>query len=203
MARVRLIEHDEKYAERLLALSSHIEIQRALGLYVKTRADILAYICQMREQEQQGKVVSRVILNEHAEPIGVTTLMLFDHAKKHCHIATWLGQPYWHKGYNQASKDEILNLAFYELGMKIVFSGIRASNHRSCNSQIKLPYICLDLAREFPEVHEMLEAKEGEPCLLNGFMESDFRLYQARASRNNVAEHPRDREVYWPQIVMA
>lgn len=190
MAKVRLVEHDERYAERLLALSSHPDIQQALGLHVSTRADILTYIRQMQAQERQGKVVSRVILDERDRPVGVTTLMLIDRWRKRCHIATWLGAPYWHRGYNLASKNMILALAFDQLGMEIVFSGVRKRNLRSLRAQAKLPYIRLDLAHEFPGEHEMLEAKEREPCVLNAFLASDFRRHQAQQQRERVVvEH--------------
>ncbi len=45
-----------------------------------------------------------MIVNEENEIIGLTTLKHINNEKKQSHIGSWIGYPYWGKGYNEAAK---------------------------------------------------------------------------------------------------
>jgi RimJ/RimL family protein N-acetyltransferase len=125
-------------------------------------------------EEKEGRALSRVILNEVNEPIGVTSLTNINYEKRSCHLGSWLGKAYWGKGYNEKAKEQILDIAFNQLGLEIVFAGARAANIRSQKAQEKLPYITLNLSNLYPDEHQFLEEKENAPCVLHGFFKEDF-----------------------------
>ncbi|MEG0259412.1 MAG: GNAT family N-acetyltransferase, partial [Lysinibacillus sp.] len=148
--------------------------RNALGLSVSNLEDTENFIKKEMTDEQEGRTIPRVILNEAEEFIGVTALMFIDQEKKSCHIGSWLGYDYWGKGYNFEAKVEILDFAFFELGLDRVFAGARTVNIRSQKAQEKLPFIRLGVENEYPEEHEWLETKEKQPCVLNVFVREDF-----------------------------
>jgi RimJ/RimL family protein N-acetyltransferase len=78
---------------------------------METVEDTKKFVKNIIKEEKDGKTVSRVIFDENDDVIGITTLMFIDYEKKSCHIGTWIGYEYWGKGYNQASKIEILRIA--------------------------------------------------------------------------------------------
>jgi RimJ/RimL family protein N-acetyltransferase len=177
MAHVTLVKHDLNFAEQIFELSSAAPVKDALGLNVEKIEDTIDFLHYIIEAEEEGREVSRVILNEQDQVIGVTSLMKIDPEKRRCHIGSWLGHEYWGKGYNDASKRAILDIAFNELNMEHVFAGARKVNIRSQKAQEKLPYIKLHVEEDFPEEHEWLEKKEKQECVLHAFYREDFLNY--------------------------
>ena len=179
MGSVVLVPHDDVYCEEIFRLSSMPAVKDALGLPDGNLEDTIRFSRLVRQEEKTGTRIPRVILNEQHQLVGLTDLMFIDHAKKSCHIGTWIGQEYWGQGYNEASKIAILKLAFEELGLSRVFAGARKVNIRSQKAQEKLPFISLHVEAEFPEEHEALEAKEKQPCVLHVFRKEHFEAYLA------------------------
>lgn len=179
MKKVKLVAHEDEFCEEIFRLSSMPAVKDALGLPDGTVEDTLRFSRRVREQERAGKTLPRVILDEHDRLIGLTDLMFIDHAKKSCHIGTWIGKEYWGQGFNEASKVAILKIAFEELGLERVFAGARVVNLRSQKAQEKLPFIRLHVEAEFPNEHEALENKEQQPCVLHVFHKEDFEAYIA------------------------
>ncbi|WP_211655385.1 GNAT family N-acetyltransferase [Planococcus alpniumensis] len=179
MKKVKLVAHKDEFCEEIFRLSSVPGVKDALGLPDGTLDDTIRFSRLVREEEKAGTRIARVILNEHAQLVGLTDLMFIDHAKKSCHIGTWIGQEYWGQGFNEASKVEILKIAFEELGLSRVFAGARTVNIRSQKAQEKLPFISLNVEGEFPEEHQALENKEKQPCILHVFRKEDFEVYLA------------------------
>ena len=95
------------------------------------------------------------------------TLKDIDRIHNRCHIGTWIGYPYWGKGYNAMAKTEILHIAFSKFRLKNVFAGAKRENIRSQKAQEKLTYIRIGVEKEFPEEHRKLEAQAEAPCILN------------------------------------
>ncbi|WP_349409693.1 GNAT family N-acetyltransferase [Pseudalkalibacillus sp. SCS-8] len=177
MAQVQLVKHKLEYSERIYELSSAPQVKDALALPDGTVADTKRFIASILQEEDEGKTVSRLILDEEQRVIGITTLMFIDRENKSCHIGTWIGHEYWGKGYNQVSKVAMLRIAFQELGLQYVFAGARKTNTRSQKAQEKLPFIKLHVEEEFPEEHLALEKKEQQPCVLHVFKKEDFQQY--------------------------
>ncbi|MFC9540413.1 GNAT family N-acetyltransferase [Lysinibacillus sp. NPDC056959] len=195
---VTLVRHAIKYAEAMHALSSMPQVRDALGLPAGKVEDTINFIKRECVDEEAGKTVPRVVLDEEGQLIGVTALMFIDHNKKSCHIGSWLGYEFWGKGYNLQSKIAILDIAFFELGLKYVFAGARKVNIRSQKAQEKLPFIRLGVENDFPKEHSWLEVKEKQPCVLNVFEREDFVQY-----RTSLKKVEGVREDYLPQLLLA
>lgn len=174
MVFIKLMEHNDQYAEEINRLSQALPVKNALGLPDQTVEDTKKFIQTILEEEKEGKAVSRLIINENGQLVGITTLMFIDQEKKSCHIGSWIGHKYWGLGYNQASKIEILRIAFEKLKLDVVFAGARLVNIRSQKAQEKLPFIRLNVESKHPEEHESLEKKEKQACVLNAFYREDF-----------------------------
>ncbi|WP_100374768.1 GNAT family N-acetyltransferase [Bacillus sp. FJAT-45037] len=177
MVQVQLVNHNMDYCEQIYKLSYAPQIKDALGLSDSTLEHTKQFVKGIIQEEHDGKTLSRVILDDNSNFIGITTLMFIDYKKKSCHIGSWLGHEYWGKGYNQASKIAILQIAFVELNLKYVFAGARKVNIRSQKAQEKLPFIRLHIEKYFSEEHTALEKKEKQPCVLHGFYREDFIKY--------------------------
>ncbi|MEK5233718.1 GNAT family N-acetyltransferase [Lysinibacillus sp. FSL K6-0232] len=195
---VTLVKHDLKYAEAIHALSSMPQVRDALGLPAGKVEDTINFIKRERIDEEEGKTVPRVILDEEGQVIGVTSLMFIDRHKMSCHIGSWLGYEFWGKGYNFEAKEAILDIAFFELGLLHVFAGARKVNIRSQKAQEKLPFIRLGVEKEYPEEHAWLEVKEKQPCVLNVFEREDFVRYRISLKKVEGA-----REAFLPQLLLA
>lgn len=174
MKHVTLVPLDLQYADRIFQLSSNEHVKNTLDLQVDKVEDTEQFILFTKEEEQNKRSISRAILNEAHEVIGVTTLKHINFEKKRCHIGSWLGYPYWGKGYNECAKKEILTLAFQELDLDYVFAGAKIINTRSQKAQEKLPYISLHVENKFPEELVALEEETGVPCVLHAFYKHRF-----------------------------
>jgi len=93
---------------------------------------------QAIEAEEQGKMISRTILDEWGNPIGCITL--YDVEEGYGFLGTWLGKPYHGHGYNKAAKDAFFHELFTEKGIESIFMRIRKVNKRSFYAASKLPY---------------------------------------------------------------
>ncbi|MGN7476817.1 GNAT family N-acetyltransferase [Solibacillus silvestris] len=177
MKTIKLIPLHLSYAKEIHRLSQAPEVKSALGLPTQSVEDTENFIINTLIEESEGKSVSRIILNEEERLVGITTLMFIDHFKKHCHIGSWIGFDYWGQGYNLPAKIEILKIAFEQLQLNVVFAGARTVNIRSQKAQEKLPFISLNVEKEFCEEHSLLEQRQKQPCVLNAVFKEDFAKY--------------------------
>lgn len=81
-------------------------------------------------------------------PIG--TIDLYDIVHATGFMATWIGAPYFGKGFNGRAKDLFLTELFMEHGIETVFLKIRKHNIRSMKAIEKLPYFTLANDRNEP-----------------------------------------------------
>lgn len=93
---------------------------------------------QMIEAEEAGEMISRTILDDFTQPIGM--ISLFDIEGTAGFLATWIGQPYFGKGYSLSSKEMFFDELFAETPIETVYLKIRKENIRSRKSTTKLPY---------------------------------------------------------------
>ncbi|WP_062357084.1 GNAT family N-acetyltransferase [Bacillus kwashiorkori] len=94
---------------------------------------------QMMEAEERGELISRTIIDEWGNPIGVITL--YDINEHAGFLGTWLGKPYHGKGYNSIAKEQFFHELFYEKEIETIFMRIRQENIRSQKAAEKLPYV--------------------------------------------------------------
>lgn len=176
MVQIYLQPLDINYAEKMSALTSNPAVKNALGMsdHQTSIAGTRDFIRFMQLGERQGVFLSRMVMNEQHELIGVVTLKNIDQELKRCHIGTWLAELYWGLGINFTAKTEMLYEAFMELDLELVFVGARLENIRSQKAQQKLPFISIHVENEFPEEWQTLERLEHTPCMLNVVRKSDF-----------------------------
>ncbi|UPK46393.1 GNAT family N-acetyltransferase [Paenibacillus pabuli] len=96
---------------------------------------------QVIDEEEQHTCISRTILNELGHPIGTIDLYHIEH--KTGFLATWIGAPFFGKGYNQRAKEAFFAELFLQHEIETVFLKIRKQNIRSKKAVGKLPYIKL------------------------------------------------------------
>lgn len=169
MIYLKLVKHDQKYAEEMSRLTSDSRVKNALGLTDKQVSIQGArdYIDFVLHEEKQHKQLSRVMLNKEDQLIGVITLKSISPYRKTAHIGTWIAAPYWGMGYNQLAKEKMLTIAFEELGLEYIFAGATVHNIRSQKAQMKLPYMQIDVGAQFPDELEKIEAETRSRCILN------------------------------------
>lgn len=137
----------------LFELASHPEVYPYLRHKADTVDEFYFLTKQTIEAEEQGLVISRTILDEFAQPIG--TINLFDIDQRSGFLATWLGKPYFGKGYNKMAKELFFDELFFQKGIENVFMKVRKTNIRSLRAVEKLGYAILgnDL---FPEIYQVI-----------------------------------------------
>jgi RimJ/RimL family protein N-acetyltransferase len=109
------------------------------------------------EAEEQGELISRTIIDEYQQPIG--TINLYDVENNHGFLATWIGQPYFGKGYNRAAKEQFFDELFFDYEIETIFMKVRKTNVRSTKAVLKLPYVALGNTI-YPEVYQKVNQIE-------------------------------------------
>jgi RimJ/RimL family protein N-acetyltransferase len=89
--------------------------------------------------EHNGKVIARAIVNQFNYPIGM--IILWDVDNGEGFLATWLGEDYWGKGYNEPAKELFLDEIFNDCNIENVYVMIRNHNGRSLKALSKLDYV--------------------------------------------------------------
>lgn len=141
----------------LFNLMSHPEVYPYVRQKAKNQDEYLFLTMQTIEAEERGELISRTILDESMQPIG--TINLYDINDNHGFLATWIGQPYFGKGYNQQAKEDFFEELFFASHFEAVFMKVRKTNKRSLRAIMKLPYIAIanDL---YPKVYQEINAVE-------------------------------------------
>ncbi|UOR13342.1 GNAT family N-acetyltransferase [Halobacillus amylolyticus] len=127
--------HDSK---ALFELMSHPEVFPYVRHKATTSDEFYFLTKQTIEAEELGESISRTILDEWGQPIG--TINLFNIQENKGFLATWIGQPYFGKGYNQLAKDLFFEELFFQLEIEAIFLKIRRTNVRSLKAALKIPY---------------------------------------------------------------
>lgn len=184
MRAVTLKKHDRKYTEIMSSLTADPRVKEALGFNWQQVSlnGTRDYIDFIQGEERVGKQLSRVILNEKEELIGVITIKSIDRIHGVAHVGTWLGADYWGLGYNELAKKEMFTYAFEHLQLNRIFAGAKLTNVRSIAAQKKLPYMTMDVGTLYPEELEKIENETKEKCILNVVEKEDFKRYLERQS---------------------
>src|SRR5690625_1377772 len=122
----------------LFELLSHPQVYPYVRQKASSSDEYYFITKQTIEAEERGELISRTIVDEYYHPIG--TINLFDIQDNYGFLATWIGQPYFGKGYNQLAKEEFFEELFFEMSIEAVFMKIRKTNVRSLRAIQKLPY---------------------------------------------------------------
>ncbi|WP_027964177.1 GNAT family N-acetyltransferase [Halalkalibacillus halophilus] len=160
----------------------------AVKPYVRERVESLEayyfFINKMNQQEENGELISRTILDEWELPIGAITL--YDITEGKGFLATWLGKPYFGKGYNQYAKELFLWELFMEQEIEVVFLKVNQQNLRSYKAMQKLSYATL--ANEtYPAVYEQVNQSEKKYHLFAIYKEA-FMFYMHEQQQEEIGE---------------
>ncbi|WP_010651449.1 GNAT family N-acetyltransferase [Oceanobacillus massiliensis] len=141
----------------LFELMAHPEVFPYVRHKAETSDEFYFITRQTIEAEENGELISRTIIDEYHQPIG--TINLFDLDQNHGFLATWIGQPYFGKGYNQRAKEEFFDMVFSSYGIEGIFMKVRKTNKRSLKAVLKLPYAALG-NDVYPEVYAKVNPDE-------------------------------------------
>lgn len=121
---------------------------QAVKPYVREKAETIEeyyfFLNKMMIQEENGELISRTIVDEWDAPIGAITL--YDIQDQMGFLATWIGKPYFGKGYNQYAKDLFLRELFLEKDIEVVFLKVNKVNERSLNAKKKLNMLFMQVS---------------------------------------------------------
>lgn len=123
----------------------NLMVDTAVFPYVRNKCksyeEYLFLTKQLIAEEEQRTCISRTILNEMGAPIG--SIDLYNIVDNSGFLATWIGTPYFGKGYNKLAKQSFFAELFFEHNIETVFMKIRKQNMRSQKAVEKLHYIKL------------------------------------------------------------
>ncbi|MCP3032098.1 GNAT family N-acetyltransferase [Halobacillus sp. A1] len=170
----------------LFELMIHPEVFPYIRHKASTSDEFYFVTKQTLEAEERGELISRTILDEWGQPIG--TINLFDIQENKGFLATWIGQPYFGKGYNKLAKEAFFEELFFHLDVDGIFMKIRHSNVRSLKAALKIPYV-INANELYPEVHQWIN---GEDDIYDLYMISKeqymFHYYGDQSSEEEVLE---------------
>ncbi|MCM3714374.1 GNAT family N-acetyltransferase [Halalkalibacter oceani] len=139
---------------------------------------------QTIEAEERGELISRTIVDEWGAPIGAITL--YDIENGSGFLGTWIGKPYFGKGYNKLAKEAFFSELFFSGDIQTVFMRIRKENIRSTMAAQKLPYC--SLANELrPDLYRMIN-QSGDHYHLFQIEKDQYHLYMMRTAQPTLDE---------------
>lgn len=141
----------------LFELMSHPEVFPYIRHKAYTTDELYFITKKTIEAEEMGELISRTILDEYHQPIG--TINLFDIHENYGFLATWIGKPYFGKGYNKQAKEAFFDEVFSMNEMEGIFMKIRKTNLRSFKAATKLPYVAIANER-YPKVYQKINRDE-------------------------------------------
>ena len=144
-----------------------------MGITVENIEDTKTFLLFAIEEERQKKSLSRMIVNEENEIIGLTTLKHINNEKSNLTLVVGLAIHTGEKAITRSLK-EIFKIAFLDLQLSYVFAGAKTNNIRSLKAQEKLPYISLHVENKFPDEHAALENEVRSPCSLHVVSRENF-----------------------------
>ncbi|SET70983.1 Protein N-acetyltransferase, RimJ/RimL family [Oceanobacillus limi] len=141
----------------LFELMSHPEVFPYVRQKAATSDEFYFLTRQTIEAEANGELISRTIVDDQYHPIG--TINLFDIKNNQGFLATWIGQPYFGKGYNKLAKEQFFEEIFYQTSIETIFMKVRKTNTRSLKAVLKIPYVALGNSI-YADVYEEINAND-------------------------------------------
>jgi RimJ/RimL family protein N-acetyltransferase len=141
----------------LFELMRHPEVFPYLRQKPGTIDEYYFYMRKNMEAENKSELISRTITDEYHFPIG--NISLYDMQENFGFLSTWIGRPYFGKGYNRRAKEAFFNEVFQFDGLEGIFMKVRKINFRSARAALKLPYVTSgnDI---YPEIYKKINEQE-------------------------------------------
>lgn len=182
---------DLQEVPELFELLSHPKVYPYVREKASTTDEYYFLTKKTIEAEERGELISRTITDEYCNPIG--TINLYDIENNYGFLATWIGQPYFGKGYNQLAKEHFLDELFFDQGIEAVFMKIRKTNKRSLGAVQKLPYAILG-NELYESVYNKINAEE-EVYELYVVTKALYEAYKQFSTIENVEISSNDEDV--------
>ncbi|MGM8216299.1 GNAT family N-acetyltransferase [Bacillaceae bacterium W0354] len=160
----------------------------AVKPYVREKVDSIEeyyfFLNKMINDEEKGQLISRTIMDDWENPIGAITLYDIQDGKGF--LATWLGKPYFGKGYNQFAKEAFLWELFTEKDIEVVFLKVNKVNARSLKAMEKLPY-AVNATEIYPFIVEQINTEEKQYELFAIYKDA-FTIYMYEQEQQAIVE---------------
>jgi len=141
----------------LFELIIHPEVFPYVRNQAKTIDEYYFHTRNSIEAESKFELISRTIADEYNLPIGVITL--YDIEENYGFLSTWIGRPYFGKGYNQSAKEIFFDEVFHHCGLDGIFMKVKKTNFRSTKAVLKLPYVTPG-NDVYPEIYRKVNNQE-------------------------------------------
>jgi RimJ/RimL family protein N-acetyltransferase len=141
----------------LFDLMIHPEVFPYVRLKANTIDEYYFHTKTSMEAECRAELISRTILDEYNLPIGVITL--YDIQENYGFLSTWIGRPYFGKGYNRLAKEAFFDEVFHHLGVDGIFMKVKKTNFRSTKAVLKLPYVTAG-NDVYPEIYQNINNQD-------------------------------------------
>lgn len=162
--------------------------------YVRHKPSSLENYLEIMEMlislEEKNECISRVIVFE-GKPIG--TISLFDISFNNGFLATWIGNEYQGKGYNQMAKDLFFEECYSKYNINTIFMKIRKENIKSQKSALKMNFVEKACSILYIDVYK--EINKEEPIYELFFVNKDAFLEKSSTNETllekveNLIEH--------------
>lgn len=183
MTMVRKLEIND--ATQLYKYLSNPSVVRFSRLKPNSLDEMISMISFLIDEEEEKRLISRVITDIHNNPVGMITLWDYCPFRREGFLATWLGEEHWGKGYNQIAKnlffDELFNLHYLDR----IYLLIRNYNERSLAASSKFSYINqLNFIEEL-ELREFYKNKIEDTHVILSIFRDSYYLFQLEAEQTS------------------
>jgi len=134
-------------ADELFELASEPEVSRYLTWNThKTIKETREFIRDSVRKNRRRKypVIFTVVLKDTSKVIGVKSLLKIDLRKRTAEVGTWLGQPFWGKGFSTEINRIFIRYGFEKFGLKCIVFCASVDNKASWNvaEKLKFEFVC-------------------------------------------------------------
>ena len=140
-------------AEELFELASVAEVSKYLIWEThKTIEDTLWFVRDSIKKNRRRKfpIVFLVVLKATGKIIGVKSFTRMDLRKKSAEVGTWLGKPYWGKGFSTEINLAFIRYGFEKFGLKCIIFCASTANIASWKvaEKLQFEFICEKIDKE-------------------------------------------------------
>jgi ribosomal-protein-alanine N-acetyltransferase len=120
LSNVKLVPLSANISPPLYSILQNPEVTKYLNLTLPTFQDAQRYVHAQMEAEKRGLGVSRAILNEKNQVIGMVSIFNIHPQKKIGELGLFLGQGSWGKGHCMSAHSQMLDYAFRVKGLEVI-----------------------------------------------------------------------------------
>lgn len=144
MKPIKLEPVEIKHAEAIQRLASDPAIGATTRIPVPYPGDgAVTWIRSLSERRQLGDEYAFAVIAEENKLVGVCGVVGIWRERKAAEIGYWIGRPYWGRGHATAAVQMLIDWAFWELPVNLLFAHVLSSNKASSRVLEKVGFKCL------------------------------------------------------------